>query len=89
MHKNKLISKAITPVNQITIRDLPAKLVELSDEALSQVCGGSGGCSWETQPIDGGGYYGPDGGGYYSPIEPFVPFVPVYNPNGDPFTHAP
>ena len=81
MHKNNLISKAITPVNHITIQDLPAELVELSDEALSQVCRGSGGCPWETQPIDGGGYYGP--------IEPIVPFVPVYNPNGDPFTHAP
>ena len=81
MHKNNLISKAITPVNHITIQDLPAELVELSDEALSQVCGGSGGCPWETQPIDGGGYYGP--------IEPIVPSEPVYNPNGDPFTHAP
>jgi hypothetical protein len=41
MHQKKLIPQATTPINCITIQDLPSELVELSDEALSQVCGGN------------------------------------------------
>jgi hypothetical protein len=41
VHKKKLIPQAILPVNPITIQDLPTELVELSDEAMSQVCGGN------------------------------------------------
>jgi len=84
MPKKTLTNQANNSANRIASQNLATEMVELSDEALSQVWGGSESCFWETQPIDGGGYYGP-----IEPIEPFVPFVPVYNPNGDPFTHAP
>jgi bacteriocin leader peptide (microcyclamide/patellamide family) len=40
MHKKNLIPQATQPVNRITIQGLPTELVELSDEALSQVWGG-------------------------------------------------
>jgi hypothetical protein len=80
VHKKNLIPQAILPVNPITIQDLPTELVELSDEALSQVWGGSESCFWETQPIDGG--YDP-----MNPIEPIKPIEPVYPPyGGEPFT---
>jgi hypothetical protein len=40
MHKKKLSSQVVQPVNKLPVQNTPIKLVELSDEALSQVCGG-------------------------------------------------
>ena len=40
MHKKKLSSQVAQPVNKHPVQNTPIKLVELSDEALSQVCGG-------------------------------------------------
>jgi hypothetical protein len=39
MHKKNSIIPANNPVNSITGQDLATEMVELSDEALSQVCG--------------------------------------------------
>jgi hypothetical protein len=40
MNKKNLMSQMVNPVNPITIQDLPSEMVELSEEALSQVFGG-------------------------------------------------
>jgi len=40
MDKKNLISQVTQPVKCLTIQDLPADLVELSEEELSQVTGG-------------------------------------------------
>jgi hypothetical protein len=40
MHKKKLSSQVAQPVKKLPVQNTPIKLVELSDEALSQVCGG-------------------------------------------------
>jgi hypothetical protein len=42
MDKKNLTTKGNDSGNRLTIKDLPIKFVELSDEALSQVCGGKG-----------------------------------------------
>jgi putative ATP-grasp target RiPP len=40
MNKKNSMSSMVNPVNRITIQDLPAELVELSEENLHQVVGG-------------------------------------------------
>jgi hypothetical protein len=40
MDKKKLTSQVAQPVSKLPVQNTPIKLVELSDEALSQVCGG-------------------------------------------------
>jgi bacteriocin leader peptide (microcyclamide/patellamide family) len=40
MDKKNLMSQIAQPANRLTIKDLPVELIELSDEALSQVWGG-------------------------------------------------
>lgn len=40
MHKKNLINQSNNSANRLTIQDMPAELIELSDEALSQVWGG-------------------------------------------------
>ena len=42
MSKENLTTQAKNFATHLTIEDLPAEIVELSDEALSQVCGGRG-----------------------------------------------
>jgi hypothetical protein len=41
MNKKNLMIQTNDSVNSITDQDLSAEMVELSDEALSQVCGGA------------------------------------------------
>ena len=80
MPKKTLTNQANNFANRIASQNLATEMVELSDEALSQVWGGSESCFWETQPIDGG--YDP-----MNPIEPIKPIEPVYPPyGGEPFT---
>jgi len=43
MNKKDSISQIVNPVNRITVQDLPAKLVELSEEDLQRIVGGDGG----------------------------------------------
>ncbi len=40
MHKKMSSSQVAQTVNKLPVQNTPIKLVELSDEALSQVCGG-------------------------------------------------
>jgi hypothetical protein len=40
MNQKNLTTQVKNSANRLTIKDLPAEMVELSDEALSQVCGG-------------------------------------------------
>ena len=40
MKKKDLMSQMINPVNCLSIKDLPAELVELSEEDLEKVVGG-------------------------------------------------
>ena len=48
MDKKKLTSQVAQPVNKLPVQDTAIKLVELSDEALSQVYGG--GAIFTRQP---------------------------------------
>jgi bacteriocin leader peptide (microcyclamide/patellamide family) len=46
MNKKNLISQMVNPVNHLTINNLPAELVELSEENLQQVVGGKKPPEW-------------------------------------------
>ena len=50
MNKKNLIIQTNDSVNSITDQDLSAEIVELSDEALSQVCGGGAKPQPKPQP---------------------------------------
>jgi bacteriocin-like protein len=59
MHNKNLIPQVAESVNYLSIGDLPIKLVELSEEDLSQVYGGMFGLNLPGDVKFGGPYVGP------------------------------
>ncbi len=59
MDKKNLRPQATQPVNHLTIQYLSVELVELSEEALSQISGGSGFVVGPTPPVCSGFVVGP------------------------------
>jgi hypothetical protein len=51
MNKKNLIVRIANPVNRITIDDLPAEMVELSEKNLQEIFGGCCNC-FCFQPIE-------------------------------------
>jgi hypothetical protein len=56
MNKKNLTTQMNNSANRLTIKDLPAEMVEMSDEALSQVWGARLCPGWWDMPNKNGTY---------------------------------